>query len=92
MLNPSSIRAAISKANEVSYEFADRFIQDNTYGDEDKCCQLKILVIQRWSDILADYLRQHYDEDDNIIEPTFPCTTEAEISLVIGKIYAIQVN
>lgn len=90
MLTPNVIQAAINRANELSYEFASKAILDNYNGDQDNCIQLKIYVLAKWACILADYKRQNYDENDNVITPEWVCLSSDQVNKLIGKINSVK--
>lgn len=90
MTTQDQISSAITKAKEISFTWADKFLVDIGNGDDpNQCCEIKLYIIGTWIWILEDYLVYNFD-DNGSIPPEYTCLSIEEIYLIISKINAIQ--
>lgn len=81
------IDSAISKAEEVSFVWADENLSRLAYG-EDVTDEIKLFLLGSWMLILKDYKIYNFG-DNGAITPDYTCVTLNEIILLMSKINAL---
>lgn len=82
------ISAAITLGKTTAMSWADGYIVKVALGDKLGCCELQLVVLTEWLDMLENYLDTAFDADGNAITPDLVCLTEAQALLLVGKITA----
>ncbi len=84
------IDAAIQRAKDISYIWADEFLTKESQGDS-VCGEVKLFLLGQWMFILKDYKIYNFGSAGSIT-PEWTCVSLDEIRLLISKINAIQCN
>lgn len=80
---------AITKGTQIAYEWADKFIIQSEQGENLGCCELKLLLLNVWMQILEEYKFLNFGGNGSIT-PVFTCTSLEDVNKIISKINQLE--
>ncbi len=61
-------------------------IDREKYGQDISCCEMRMLLLVKWTNALQSYYFDNYNGYVGQIEPTIDCLTADQATLLMGKI------
>jgi len=90
MTSQDQISAAIATAKVAIFTLADKFLLNESNGDNaNECCEIKLYIIGSWIWILEDYLVYNFDKNGTIT-PEYTCLSVEEIDGIIARINSLR--
>ncbi len=72
--------------------WAITLINKENNGEDIDCCEIKMVLLVKWTDILQAYYFDNYSGYVGNITPTIDCLTAAQATDLMGKIKTLMGN
>ena len=86
MLNQAVIQTAINNGKYFMSNTLSTIVTQESYGEDCTILRRNFILMNKWVEILQDYLDNNFDQNGNLTTPTFECLTADQISDLISKV------